>query len=42
MEEIEKLEQAVQELKRSVDEVEAKQEQHERREVAAVVSRSAR
>lgn len=38
---ISELERAVQELKRAVDEVESKQENHARREVAAVVSRTA-
>lgn len=38
---VEQMELANQELKRVVDEVEHKQEQHERREAAAVVSRAA-
>lgn len=35
-------EHAVQELKRAVDEIEAKQERHEGRELAAFVGRSSR
>lgn len=39
---VEQLEREVEELKRVVDDIEAKQECHEGREAAAVVSRSAR
>jgi hypothetical protein len=41
---VEQMEREVQELKRAVDDIESRtpQEQHERREAAAVVSRTAR